>query len=225
MVVVIEGDAQRIIELVGVFAFATSGALVAVRKGFDVVGILGLAWITALGGGVIRDVLVDATPPTAFLDAWTFSLPAAAAAITFFAHRAIERLMKAVLVFDAIGLGLFTVVGTATGAASGLGVAQASAVGVITGVGGGVLRDVIAREVPLLVRPDTELYAVPAFTGAIALAFAISEWGYSPALGVSVACVVIVFRLAALAFGWRAPRAWRAAPPTDPPDAPGPAPR
>lgn len=208
-VVVIEGDAQRALELLGIFVFATSGALMAVRKGFDVVGILLLAWITALGGGVIRDVLVDATPPTAFLDGWAFSLPVAAASITFFGHRVIERSMKAVLVFDAVGLGLFTVVGTVTGAASGLGIAQASAVGVITGVGGGVLRDVVAREVPVLVRPDTELYAVPALTGAIALAFAISRWGYTPLLGVCVACVIIVFRLLALTFGWRAPRAWR----------------
>ena len=208
MVVVIEGDVQRVLELIGVFAFATSGAIVAVRKGFDIVGILVLAWLTALGGGVVRDVLVDATPPTAFLDAWAFSLPAAAALITFFGHRVIERSMMAVLIFDAVGLGLFTVVGTVTGAASGLGIAQASAVGVITGVGGGLLRDVVAREVPVLVRPDSELYAVPAFTGALALAVAMSRWGYSPALGISFACLIIVFRLAALMFGWRAPRAW-----------------
>lgn len=208
-VVVIEGDVQRVLELVGIFAFATSGALMAVRKGFDVVGILLLAWITALGGGVIRDVLVDATPPTAFLDGWAFSLPVVAAAITFFGHRVVERSMTAVLVFDAVGLGLFTVVGTVTGAASGLGIAQAAAVGVITGVGGGLLRDVVAREVPVLVRPDAELYAVPAVTGALALAFAISRWDYTPQLGVSIACVIIAFRLLALTFGWRAPRAWR----------------
>lgn len=205
----VEGGAQRFLELLGIFAFATSGALLAVRKGFDIVGILALAWITALGGGVMRDVLVDATPPTAFLDAWAFSLPIAAAVITFFGHRLIERSLKAVLVFDALGLGLYTVVGTVTGVASGLGIAQASAVGVITGVGGGLLRDIVAREVPVLVRPDAELYAVPALTGALALAFAISSWGYTPVLGVTVAGVIIVFRLAALAFGWRAPRAWR----------------
>ena len=208
-VVVIEGEAQRVLELLGVFAFAISGALMAVRKGFDIVGILALAWITALGGGVMRDVLVDATPPTAFLDAWAFSLPVVAAVMTFFGHRVIERSLKAVLVFDALGLGLYTVVGTVTGAAFGLGIAQASAVGVITGVGGGLLRDIVAREVPVLVRPDAELYAVPALTGALALAFAIASWGYTPVLGVSIAGVIIVFRLAALAFGWRAPRAWR----------------
>ncbi len=209
MVVVIEADVQRVLELVGVFTFATSGALMAVRKGFDVVGIVALAWITALGGGVIRDILVDATPPTAFLDGWAFSLPVAAAAITFFGHRVVERSLTAVLIFDAIGLGLFTVVGTVTGAASGLGIAQASAVGVVTGVGGGLLRDVVAREVPVFVRPDAELYAVPALTGSLALAFAISRWGYAPLLGISVASVIIVFRLLALRFGWRAPRAWR----------------
>lgn len=208
MVVVVEGSAQRVLELVGIFAFATSGALVAVRKGFDIVGILALAWITALGGGIVRDVLVGTTPPTSFLDAWAFSLPVAAALITFFGHRVIERSMRAVLVFDAVGLGLFTVVGTVTGAASGLGIAQASAVGVITGVGGGLLRDIVAREVPILVRPDAELYALPALMGSIVLAFAISTWGYRSSVGIAVACVIVVFRLAALTFGWRAPRAW-----------------
>src|SRR3712207_2820463 len=112
MVEVVEGDVQRVLELLGIFVFATSGALVAVRKNFDIIGILALAWITALGGGIMRDVLVGATPPGSFLDAWAFTLPAVAAVITFFGHRAIERSMKAVLVFDALGLGLFTVVGT-----------------------------------------------------------------------------------------------------------------
>lgn len=208
-VVLIEGGVQRVLELVGIFAFATSGALMAVRKGFDIVGILVLAWITALGGGIVRDLLVDATPPTSFLDGWAFSLPVGAAVITFFGHRVIERLMKGVLVFDAVGLGLFTVVGTLTGAASGLGVVQAAAVGVITGVGGGLLRDVVAREVPVLVRPDAELYAVPALTGALILSFVTSRWDYKPWLGIAVACGIILFRLAALAFGWKAPRAWR----------------
>lgn len=207
-VVLIEGDTQRILELAGIFVFATSGALIAVRKDFDVVGILALAWITALGGGVVRDVLVGATPPASFLDAWAFSLPLAAAVITFFGHGVIQRSMTAVLVFDALGLGLFTVVGTVTGAAAGLGIAQASAVGVVTGVGGGLLRDVVAREVPVLVRPDSELYALPAIAGSTVLAFAISRWGYRPLLGIGVACGIIAFRLAALAFGWKAPRAW-----------------
>lgn len=206
------GSAERVLELAGVLAFATSGALVAVRKGFDVVGMLVLAWITALGGGVVRDVVVGDVPPAAFVDVWTFCLPAAATAITFFAHRVIERSMRAMLLFDAAGLALFTVIGTVKGVAFDLGIAQAGAVGVMTGVGGGLLRDVVAREVPVVVRAEAELYAVPAIVGSLALAAAITAWGYDSRFVVVVALFIFLFRMAALAFGWRAPRARRRSP-------------
>src|SRR5918993_997333 len=103
---------QLAFELVGIVAFAVSGALLAIRKDFDIVGIVLLAGITALGGGVVRDVLIGATPPVAFTHLGYFLMPVGAAAVAFFAHRVIERLTTAVLVFDAAGLGVFCVLGT-----------------------------------------------------------------------------------------------------------------
>jgi uncharacterized membrane protein YeiH len=155
-----------IFELVGIFVFATSGALMAIRKGFDAVGILLLAEITAIGGGVMRDLLIGASPPAAFRDLGYFLVPVVAAAVTFGAHPVLERLMTPVLVFDAAGLGLFCVTGTLKALDYGLGPIQAAILGVTTAVGGGVLRDIVAREIPALVSPHTELYAVPALAGA-----------------------------------------------------------
>ncbi|MCY1136968.1 TRIC cation channel family protein [Actinoplanes sp. Pm04-4] len=189
------------LELVGLFAFSVSGALMAIRKGFDVIGIVLLAGITALGGGVARDVIIGATPPVAFTDLGYFLMPVAAAVVTFFAHPALERLTTAVLVFDAAGLGVFCVTGTLKSLAYGLSPLPAAVLGVVTGVGGGVLRDMIARETPALVRPDAELYAVPAIAGTIAVAC-------QPRLAVPAAVVIVAFRLVALARRWHAPTAF-----------------
>src|SRR5687767_135146 len=150
---------QRVLELIGIFAFGVSGALLAVRKGFDVVGIVLLAWLTALGGGVIRDLLLGITPPAALRDLSWFVLPLAAAAITFFIHPLLQRFAVGLMLFDAMGLGMFTVLGTMKAASVGLDVLPAAAVGVVTGVGGGLLRDIVARDIPVLVRADAELYS------------------------------------------------------------------
>lgn len=196
-------------ELVGIFAFAVSGALMAIRKDFDVVGIVLLAGITALGGGVARDVIIGATPPVAFTHLGYFLVPVVAAAVTFFAHPAFERLMTAVLVFDAAGLGFFCVSGTLKALAYGLPPLPAAALGVLTGIGGGVLRDMIAREIPAMVRPDSELYAVPAIAGALAVV-ALQELGYrGPWIAAGAVAFIFVFRLLAMARHWRAPTAWR----------------
>lgn len=196
-------------ELVGMFAFAVSGALMAIRKDFDIVGIVVLAGITALGGGVARDVLIGAIPPVAFTHLGYFLVPVVAAAVAFFAHPAFERLTSAILVFDAAGLGLFCVTGTLKALAYGLSPLPAAALGVLTGVGGGLLRDVIAREVPALLRPDTELYAVPAVAGVLALVgFRELDHG-GPWIAVAAVAFIFAFRLVAMTRHWRAPRAWR----------------
>ena len=100
-----------VLELIGIFAFATSGALLAIRSGFDVVGIVVLAETTALGGGVLRDLIIGATPPAAFRDPLYLVIPLVAASVTFFFHPQVARLGTAVLIFDAGGLGLYTVTG------------------------------------------------------------------------------------------------------------------
>jgi uncharacterized membrane protein YeiH len=196
-----------ILELLGILAFATSGALLAIRCGFDVVGIVVLAEATALGGGVLRDVVIGATPPAAFRDPLYFVIPLAAAVITFFFHPQITRLGTAVLVFDAGGLGLYTVTGTLKALDADLGVLQAAILGVTTAVGGGVLRDVLARQTPELFKADTVLYAVPAALGAIIVAVAYSIASPTPVLAVAAAFFVVAFRLVALWRGWHAPSA------------------
>jgi uncharacterized membrane protein YeiH len=196
-----------VLEAVGVFAFALSGALLAVRLGFDVVGILMLAIITAIGGGVLRDVLIGDIPPAAFTEWPFFAFPVAAAIVTFFFHPAVERLGHAVLLLDAAGLGLFCMAGTVKALDYGLGVLPAAALGVTTGVGGGLLRDVVARETPVLVRSDSELYAIPAIAGSLVIAGAWELELYRPALGAAVAVAIVVVRVLALRRGWRAPTA------------------
>lgn len=197
------------LDLVGIFAFAVSGALMAIRRDFDVVGIVILAVATALGGGIVRDLLLGAVPPPA-LTRWEYLVvPLGAAAVALVAHPELERLGRTLLVFDAAGLGLFCVAGTVKALEHGLAPVAAASLGVVTAAGGGVLRDVIARETPALVRPDSELYAVPAVAGALVVAVVWELDAYAPEVGVGVAVGIFLVRCLALRFHWRGPRAWR----------------
>ena len=194
-----------VLELIGILAFATSGALLAIRCGFDVVGLVVLAVTTALGGGVLRDVLLGDTPPVALRDPLYLVIPLVAALVTFFFHPHLERLGRAVLVFDAGGLGLYAVTGTLKALAADLGVLQAAVLGVTTAVGGGVLRDVLARQTPELFKAQTVLYAIPAAAGAILVAVAYTVASPRPVFAVAAALFVVAFRLVALWRGWHAP--------------------
>jgi uncharacterized membrane protein YeiH len=203
-----------VLETIGVFAFALSGAALAARRGFDVVGILVLAIVTAVGGGVLRDVILGDTPPTAFTEWPYLAAPLAAATLTFFFHPAVERLNRLVLIFDAGGLGFFSVAGTLKALDYGLSPLPAAALGVTTGVGGGLLRDIVARDTPVLVDPRSELYAIPAMAGTLAIAIAWEADVYFDALGPLMAAAIVLVRLLALRHGWRAPTARRAEPRT-----------
>ncbi|NHC45181.1 trimeric intracellular cation channel family protein [Motilibacter aurantiacus] len=199
------GDAQHALELAGIVAFALSGATLAIRKGFDVVGIVLLALLTALGGGVIRDLLIGATPPAAFRDLELLVLPVVAALVAMVAHPLINRAFRVVLLLDAAGLALFSVTGTLLASEAGLDPVQAAFLGVVTCVGGGVLRDVVARETPVLVRADSDLYAVPAALGAGLVSTLENLGAYTPTAGLLAASAVFLLRVAAMAFDWRAP--------------------
>jgi uncharacterized membrane protein YeiH len=207
----LEPTLERTLDLVGVFAFAISGGLLGVRKGFELVGVTTLALVTALGGGVLRDVIIGATPPTAFSDVWYLVVPLAAAATVFFAHWAIDaRLGQAVLIFDAAGLGLFCVTGTVKANAFGVSAVGAVLIGVISAAGGGIIRDVLANEQPSLFQRDSTLYAIPASLGAILVVVALRNEFYSGAIAAAVAVAVFTTRLAAMHFEWRAPAPYRA---------------
>ncbi|MCT9080072.1 trimeric intracellular cation channel family protein [Streptomyces fulvoviolaceus] len=199
---------QHTLDLVGIFVFAISGALLAVRKNFDVFGIAVLAEVTALGGGLFRDLIIGAVPPAAFTDLGYFITPLFAALLVFFLHPQVERIQLGVNVFDAAGLGLFCVAGTTKAYDYGLGLTQSAALGLATAVGGGVLRDVLANEVPSLLRWDRDLYAVPAIVGATMVVLCIRYEALTPLTGSLAAITAFVLRLLAMRFHWRAPRAW-----------------
>jgi len=203
----LDATLERVLDLVGVFVFALSGASLAVRRGFDVVGMAALATATGLGGGMVRDVLLGDTPPAALRDQLYLLVPLVATAIVVVGHRAIEALHRPVLVFDAGGLALFCVVGTAKALAFGLGLVASVLMGVLTAVGGGVLRDVLAQEVPSVFRVDRGLYAVPATLGSIAVAAVWSSDAFGAVAASLIVVGVLVLRLLSMRFGWRAPTA------------------
>ncbi|MEV2217194.1 trimeric intracellular cation channel family protein [Streptomyces sp. NPDC050997] len=199
---------QHTLDVVGIFVFAISGALLAVRKNFDIFGIAVLAEVTALGGGLFRDLVIGAVPPAAFTDLGYFITPLFAALLVFFLHPQVERIQSAVNVFDAAGLGLFCVAGTTKAYEYGLGLTSSTVMGLATAVGGGVLRDVLANEVPSLLRWDRDLYAVPAIVGATMVALCIRYGALTPLTSAFAALTAFLLRLFAMRFHWRAPRAW-----------------
>jgi len=192
-----------VLDLVGIFVFAVTGALVAVRKNLDLFAALVLATVTGLGGGFVRDVLIGATPPAALAD-WRYLLvPVGAGLLTFSFHPTIGRLERVVTLFDAFGLALFCVTGALKAVDYGLGPLPAALLGMVTGIGGGVLRDVLAARVPVIF--EGVLYATPALAGAaVAVALdrtdlplsVVAAAGFSVCLG---------WRLLAAVRGWRAP--------------------
>lgn len=201
----LEPEIERALDLAGILVFALSGASLAARRRFDVVGMAVLATATGLGGGIVRDALLGDLPPAALRDQRYLAVPLVATAIVLVAHHVVERMQRPVLVFDAAGLGLFCVVGTAKALDRGLGVLASVLLGVLTATGGGVLRDVLAREVPTIFRSDSVLYATPAAVGAAATAAAWANDALSAPVAGAIAASVLALRLVALRRGWRAP--------------------
>ncbi|HVI46187.1 MAG TPA: trimeric intracellular cation channel family protein, partial [Chitinophaga sp.] len=153
------------LELLGTFAFAISGATAAINKSYDVIGLLALAFITAIGGGTVRDLLLGATPVAWMTDELsnTAIIVAAIIASLFFSY--VKRLNRWLNIFDAIGLGLFTITGINKGLAAGLPAPICIALGAITGAFGGLMRDVITGEHPVLF--TREIYAMASICGGI----------------------------------------------------------
>jgi uncharacterized membrane protein YeiH len=154
----------QVLDLVGVFVFAISGAAMALDKRLDLFGVLVLSVVTALGGGILRDVCIGAVPPAALSGSRYLVVALAAGLLAFLLAHRMERVARGMVLFDAAGLGLFVATGTAKSLDYGLPAAPAVVLGCLTGIGGGMLRDVLAGEVPTVLR--RELYAVPAVLGA-----------------------------------------------------------
>jgi uncharacterized membrane protein YeiH len=192
------------LDLVATFASALNGALTALRVArLDIVGVVTLRTITALGGGIIRDVLLDSLPPATFNDWRYLTVAAVGGLIAFVFGRRLDRLGTPIDVLDAAGLSLFAVTGATKALALGLGPVQAVLLGAITGVGGGTLRDVLVRQIPSVL--SSGLYAIPALIGATTIVVFIVLDVRGPAVLVAAAALCFGIRMIGVRFDLNAP--------------------
>jgi uncharacterized membrane protein YeiH len=191
-----------VLNLVGTFVFGISGGMTGVRARLDLFGAVVLAVVVGIAGGTIRDLLIG-VPPATFRDWRYLAAVGAAGLVCFFARPALERIQRSVLVFDAVGLGLFSVTGATKALDFGVGPVQAVLLGAITGIGGGMLRDVLLREIPTVLRHD--LYAIPALLGAAVMVVAQKAGSGSPVFPVLGAAVCVGVRLVGLRYGVNVP--------------------
>ena len=194
---------QTVLNYGGIAVFASSGAMVAIRKGFDLFGIAALGVLTAVSGGVLRDLFLGITPPTSIQHWPNVTVAVIATAVATMTAPIFIRMRRIVLTLDAVGMGFFATSGAAFAVDHGASWFAAVLIGVTTAIGGGIARDVLVREIPLLMGQD-DLYAVPAMIGAITYA-AIDYFG-PQWIGLVVGTVLAtVLRLAGLAFHWKLP--------------------
>ncbi len=198
-------DVALILDLLGVFFFAMSGCLLAARKGFDIVGSLLLGSLVGLGGGVVRDLIINSVP-AAFSNPLYIIPPLLATLLVYSLFSSVQRFGNLLVIFDAGGLALFCVIGSLKALEFGLNPVSAILLGVTTAVGGGLLRDITANEVPRIFDPR-DVYAVPAFAGA-ALVVLLDALGWSNVFTTTaVAIAVFAFRILAWRISWQVPLA------------------
>jgi len=197
-----------VLELIGTFVFGLNGALTAMEaEDLDVVGVVVLGTMTALGGGITRDILIGELPPASFQD-WRYLIVATLSSLlAFLTFHRLAKVVRLIDIFDAAGLGLFCVTGTATALAAGLEPLQATLLGAVTGVGGGTIRDVVIRRVPVVL--TSGLYAVPALVGAALTAIAITSGVHTALASVVAALVCFGIRIAGIRYDLQMPRIHR----------------
>jgi uncharacterized membrane protein YeiH len=195
----------RILDLGGTFVFAISGAVAAVNRRLDIFGILVLSFVAGNFGGLTRDLLIGSVPPAALADGRYLSVSIAAGLIVFFRYAGVDKLRSPVLLFDAAGLSLFAVAGAQKAIGFGLSPVMAALLGMLTGIGGGMMRDVLLAEIPQVLRSD--LYAVAALAGAsiVVLGDRLNlPYGVSAVIG---ATLCFGLRFMAIKHGWQLPTA------------------
>ncbi|MEV0426305.1 trimeric intracellular cation channel family protein [Micromonospora sp. NPDC049836] len=190
-------------DLTGVAVFAASGASAAVAKRLDLFGVIFVGVVAALGGGIFRDLVIDEVPPLAFAD-WRYAATAAiTAAAVFRLHPQLVRLRTTVLVLDAAGLALFTVTGTLKALDAHVPTVGACMIGMLTAIGGGLGRDLLTGEIPVVLR--REIYALAALAGSIVVALLV-QYGRATSVPLSAAAAfVFLLRLVSLRRRWSAP--------------------
>jgi len=192
-----------LLDLAGTFVFALSGAMAGVKRQLDLFGVLVLSFVAANTGGITRDVLIGAVPPGAINDWRYLGVSLLAGIITFYFPGAVRQRWNPVLVFDAAGLALFAVAGAHKALAYGLNPVMATLLGMVTGIGGGVARDVLLAEVPTVLRAD--LYAIAALLGAAVVVGASMLQLPSGAAALVGAALCFGLRVLAMKYGWRLP--------------------
>jgi uncharacterized membrane protein YeiH len=196
-----------VLDLIGTFVFAISGATAGVKRGLDLFGILVLSFVAGNFGGITRDVLIGSVPPAAISDWRYLAVSLLAGVITFHWSSAIDKLSSPVLVFDAAGLALFAVSGTQKALAFGLNPVMAALFGMLTGIGGGMARDILLAEIPTVLRAD--IYALAALAGAAVVV--IGQLLHIPPIITTIIGALLCFglRLMAIRRGWQLPVARR----------------
>jgi uncharacterized membrane protein YeiH len=193
------------VDLAGTFVFALEGAIAAIHGNLDFLGMVVLAFVTAVGGGIIRDLLIGATPPNAIRD-WRYAAIALAGAATaFFFHRLVQEIpVMAMLALDAAGLALFAISGAGKALEYEIHPVMAVVMGGITGVGGGTLRDLLLAQVPAVLRAD--VYATAALLGAAVLVVGLQLNVPRVAAGIAGGATCFLLRMAAVLFHWNLPK-------------------
>ena len=192
-----------VVDLVGTFVFAISGATAGVTRRLDLFGTLVLSFVAGNFGGITRDVLIGSVPPAAISDWRYLTVSLLAGVITFYWSSAVDKLNSPVLIFDAAGLALFAVSGAQKALAFGLNPVMAALLGMLTGVGGGMVRDILVAEIPIVLRAD--IYAVAALAGAAVVV--IGQLLRIPPTATTIVGALLCFglRLMAIHRGWHLP--------------------
>jgi len=193
------------LDLVGTFVFALSGATAGARRRLDIFGVLVLSFVAANSGGIVRDLLIGATPPAAISDWRYLAVSLLAGVVIFFWYPIINRLQSPVLFFDAVGLALFCVAGSQKALVFGLEPMMAALLGMLTGIGGGIARDVLLSNVPGVFRSD--IYAVAALAGASVVVIGHVLGWPTTITACAGAALCLGLRLAAIRYGWHLPTA------------------
>lgn len=194
-----------VLDIVGIAVFAVSGALAAVDKKLDIFGVIFLAVATALGGGFIRDALLGATPAAALTDWRYLATPALAGLIVFYVHPSVARWSRLFLLVDAAGLGLFAVAGTRKAIDFGVGPLGSSAIGILTAIGGGIIRDILVREIPHVLH--REIYATAALLATVVVVIGDRLSLNDVAVAAGAICVAFSLRVVSRWKNWAAPTA------------------
>ncbi len=195
-------DLITFIDYSGTFVFAVSGMMAAVDKKFDLFGVIILGMVTAIGGGTIRDILIGSTPVTWMKNDIYAYLMIAGLPVVFFFGKYIKNLKYSIFLFDAFGIGFFTILGLEKTLRMGLSPTVAIMMGVTSAVFGGVIRDVLSNEVPLIFR--REVYAFACLSGAVIYLILLQFLPKDFASWISIGCVILI-RVLAMKLKWRIP--------------------